>query len=78
MIYLITPSVPPHNISCNYPIFHFIGCITDILFYRLINRYLITSHSYPSHIVGDKLQVGDEIPPNERSELSGGYHGGGL
>ena len=58
MIYLITPSVPPHNISCNYPIFHFIGCITDILFYRLINRYLITSHSYPSPLVGDKLQVG--------------------
>ncbi len=49
--YLTSPSLT-HKLYRVVTIFPIIGCITDILFYRLINRYLITSH-LSLRMVGD-------------------------
>ena len=57
--YLTSPSLT-HKLYRVVTIFPIIGCITDILFYRLINRYLITSH-LSLRMVGTRLLGGGLI-----------------
>ena len=57
--YLTSPSLT-HKLYRVVTIFPIIGCITDILFYRLINRYLTTSH-LSLRMVGTRLLGGGLI-----------------